>query len=274
MAPGAQAAPAPPGETNPVLGWTAVAGGYVVMEAYAFLTWYDNDQQRSFFVTDEGWFARDSYAGGADKLGHGYSSYVITRTGAGLLRWAGLTRGEALATSAVLDTLFFTSIEVKDGMTANLGFSWGDVAANTAGALLAVAFELNPALDRALDLRLEYYPSREYLDAVDREGTLNAVEDYTGMTFGLWYHLGELPAVRSRPGLRWLRFVDVGVTYRARNYRPVPDEPRPTEREFGVGISVNAAELFNALAGRPGGTTATNWFFEYFTIPGTALTTR
>lgn len=259
-----------------LLGWSAVGGGYAVMGAYAFYSWYDSEDPRGFYFRDEGWFGRDTYAGGADKVGHLYASYVIARAGSDLLAWSGVPRDRALAASLALDALFFTAIEIKDGCTDQLGFSWGDIAANLGGELLAVAFARSPSLDRALDLRLEYYPSREYLDAVRSEGSVNAVEDYTGMTFGLWCHLGEIPGVRGRPALSWLRFLDVGVTYGSRYYRPRPDEPRAPERELAAALGLNFAEVARALAGgrAPAFVRTTDQIFEYFTVPGTSLGTH
>lgn len=264
----------PAGHTS--LGWTVVGGSYAVMGAYAFYSWYDKEDPRSFYFRDEGWFGRDTYAGGADKLGHLFANYVITRAGHDVLAWAGVPRDRALTASLALDALFFTAIEIKDGCTNHLGFSWGDIAANLGGNLLAVAFTRYPSLDRSLDLRLQYDPSEEYLDAARREGSVNAVEDYTGMTFGLWCHLGELPGVRGRPALAWLRFLDAGVTYGTRYYRPRPAEPREPERELGAALGLNLAEISRALAGGrlPAVVQATDWAFEYFTLPGTTLGTR
>lgn len=272
----AAASPAPAVTDHRVLGWTLVGGSYAVMGAYSYYSWYNNAKPSDFYFHDEGWFGADTYAGGADKLGHVYANYVITRTGYDVLAWAGVPRDRALAASLALDAAFFTAIEIKDGFTDGLGFSWGDIASNLAGNLLAVAFERLPALDAAIDLRLQYYPSQEYLDAVGSKGTINAVEDYTGMTFGLWYHLGAIPGLQRHPGLTWLRFLDVGVTYGSRYYRPLPAEPRTPERELGAALGLNLAEVSRSLArGRhPDLVRATDWAFEYFTLPGTTLGTH
>lgn len=263
-------------EERRTAGWALVVGSYAVMGAYSYYSWYQQEQQRDFYVADDGWFEKESYAGGADKAGHCFANYVISRAGYDILTWAGLPRNPALTAAIGLDTLFFTAIEIKDGKTENLGFSWSDIVANLCGNLLAAAFVLNPALDRSLDFRLEYYPSREYLAAVGREGTINAVEDYTGMTFGLWYHLGELPGLAGRPALAWLRFVDVGVTFGTRNYRPVPSEPRAREQEFSAALTLDVAAIVRSLAGdrAPRAVRASDWLFEYFTIPGTTLEPR
>lgn len=266
-----------PAETDRrMLGWSLVGGSYATMGAYAFYSWYDSEAPRSFFFHDEGWFGGDTYAGGADKVGHFFSSYVITRAGYDVLAWAGVPRDRALSASIALDALFFTAIEVKDGFTEKLGFSWGDFAANFCGSLLAAAFVRHPSLDRALDVRLQYYPSREYLDTVNREGSINAVEDYTGMTFGLWYHLGEIPGLERRAGLAWLRYFDVGVTYGSRYYRPRPAQYREPERQFSAALGLNLGQVARSLAGGrlPGVVKATDWVFEYFTVPGTTLSVR
>lgn len=254
-------------------GWTLMAGSYAVMGAYTYYSWYQAEDPVAFSVTNDGWFGKDTYAGGADKLGHFFANYVITRTGYEVLTWSGLSRDKALASSLALDALFFTAIEIKDGLTENLGFSWGDIAANLCGNLLAAAFVFNPALDRSLDFRLEYSPSREYLDAIEESGTVNAVEDYTGMTYGLWYHLGEVPGLKKVPALSWLRFVDIGVTYGTRYYRPHPSDDRPPRQELAAGLTLNVAAIVRALADAhaPRVAGASDWIFEYFTVPGTVL---
>ena len=253
-----------------------VGGSYVLMGAYTYYSWYQEEEPVDFFVANDGWFGQDTYAGGADKLGHCFANYVITRAGYDVLSWAGLSRNTALTTSLALDALFFTAIEIKDGKTENLGFSWGDIAANLCGNLLATAFVLHPPLDRHLDFRLEYYPSREYTDAVAETGTINAAEDYTGMTYGLWYHLGELPGLKERPLIAWLRFVDVGLTYGTRYYRPEPYDDRPPERVLSVALTIDVAAIVRALAGgrAPAVVGVSDWLFEYFTIPGTTLELR
>lgn len=257
-------------------GWTLVAGSYVATGAYGYYTWYQNGNRRDFYFNNDGWFGADTYAGGADKTGHCFSNYVLTRAGFDVLTWAGLSRNNALAASIALDVLLYSAIEIKDGQTANLGFSWSDIVADLCGNLLAAAFVLNPALDRSLDFRLEYYPSREYLDSVEDTGTLNAVEDYTGMTFGLWYHLSEIPGLRKQPALSWLRFFDIGVTYGTRYYRPHPDDDSEPRQELSAALTLNVAAIVRALAaGRaPRVAGASNWVFEYFTIPGTTLEVR
>jgi len=62
-------------------GWTLVAGSYAVMGVYSYYSWYQEGEQRDFYVADDGWFGKNTYAGGEDKVGHCFSSYVITRTG-------------------------------------------------------------------------------------------------------------------------------------------------------------------------------------------------
>lgn len=257
-------------------GSAVVGGSYVLMGAYAYYSWYLTEDQVGFFVTDDGWFGKDTYAGGTDKIGHSFANYVITRTGYDVLSWAGLSRNKALATSIGLDALFFTAIEIKDGYTSNLGFSWGDIVSNLFGNLLAAAFVLHPSLDRSFDFRLEYYPSEEYIAAAKDSGTVNAVEDYTGMTYGLWYHLGEVPGLSKLPVLAWLRFLDVGVTYGSRYYRPRPSDGRPPEQELSVALTLDVAAIVRALAGdrAPGVVRTSDWVFEYFTIPKTTLKAR
>ena len=269
-------APIPAKEDHLWTGWTLVAGSYAAIGGYGYYSWSQEEDHRDFFFKSDGWFGKDTYAGGADKVGHCFSNYLLTRSGYDILSWAGLSRDHALTASVALAALLYTAIEIKDGRTKHLGFSWNDIVADVCGNLLATALVLNPSLDRALDFRLEYYPTREYLDAVNDTGTLNPVEDYSGMTFGLWYHLSEVPGLKKVPVVSWLRFVDLGVTYGTRNYRPDPYDNGAPRQELSAALTLNIAAIVRALAGDHAHpiVSASNWIFEYFTIPGTTLKVR
>ncbi|MBK9037172.1 MAG: DUF2279 domain-containing protein [Myxococcales bacterium] len=82
-------APTPPPDHR----WraAAVVGGlYVGFSAWAYVAWYrDVESLDEFGVGGDGWFGRNTYAGGADKLGHAWATYTLGRATTGVLRcWA------------------------------------------------------------------------------------------------------------------------------------------------------------------------------------------
>jgi hypothetical protein len=96
-----------------------------------FAWYYDQPRLSGFAVGGDGYFGENTYAGGADKLGHAWANAALTRGGAELLRWGGWRPGPAALISAGLSWTLFAFVEIKDGYYYQL--SPGDMLANTAG---------------------------------------------------------------------------------------------------------------------------------------------
>ncbi len=77
-----------------------------------------------------------------DKAGHLFSSYHLGAFGANALQWSGCTKKCQLIYGSTIGLAFMTAVEVFDGYSAEWGFSWGDMAANTTGTALYVSQEL------------------------------------------------------------------------------------------------------------------------------------
>ena len=251
------ASPPPPDHRlGAALGVGALYAGF---STWAYLAWYrDVASLDEFGWGGDGWFGRNTYAGGADKLGHAWATMVLARATTGVLRAGGYTRVPAAIAGSALSWGLFLAVEVKDGFYYR--FSPGDLAMNTAGAVFALVATTVPAVDRWLDFRVEYWPSDEYLGLWRGEyhgskkgNSLNIAEDYSGETYFLGVHLGAVPLPRATPA--WLAtglaYVDVGVGFESRKYKPdaVP-EAVPTQRVF-VGVTLDLQHvLTRALAGR------------------------
>jgi Predicted periplasmic lipoprotein (DUF2279) len=223
---------------------------YATFSTWAYFAWYrPRKKYDSIQFLNEGWFGPDTYAGGADKLGHMYANYAFVRGAVSVLDAGGWERWPALAISGGLTVGFFTAIEVKDGYHQGFGFSYQDIAANLTGNALAILLMGFPALDRALDVRIEYFPTRQFIDDLIDNGGVDAAEDYTGQAFMLAYHLGSIGPLHRTRYLGWTRYVDVVVGYQARNYKPEPDDPvaNPREQELYVGLTLDMQALFREL---------------------------
>ena len=149
-----------------------VVGGYALIGGASYMAWYHGTASHGFELADDGWFGADTYAGGADKLGHFYSNMLLTRGMAGVLRHGGFSRGESIVFSAGLSTLFHLGVELKDAYY--FGFSFGDLTANLLGTSFGAAMTWFPALDRAIDVRIEYWPSSGYVNEVEHGGSWNS----------------------------------------------------------------------------------------------------
>jgi Predicted periplasmic lipoprotein (DUF2279) len=77
-----------------------------------------------------------------DKTGHFFTANLETKWAYNIFRWSGVQRKPALWAGAGVSVLFQTTLEVLDGYSAEWGFSWSDVGANTAGSLLYVGQQL------------------------------------------------------------------------------------------------------------------------------------
>lgn len=77
-----------------------------------------------------------------DKAGHLFSSYHLGAFGSNALQWSGCSKKSQLIYGSTIGLAFMTAVEVFDGYSAEWGFSWGDMAANTTGTALYVSQEL------------------------------------------------------------------------------------------------------------------------------------
>ncbi len=77
-----------------------------------------------------------------DKAGHLFSSYHLGAFGSNALQWSGCSKKSQLIYGSTIGLAFMSAVEVFDGYSAEWGFSWGDMAANTTGTALYVSQEL------------------------------------------------------------------------------------------------------------------------------------
>ncbi|MBK7071158.1 MAG: DUF2279 domain-containing protein [Myxococcales bacterium] len=253
-----------------VLSAAGAVGIYAVLYGWLSLAWFVRTTDADHFAFhDEGWFGPDTYAGGADKLGHLWGNYAMTRGVSRILQYGGWPRTGSVLVAGGLSLGFFTVSEIKDGYKVEYGFSYGDMIANTAGVALGVLLEFVPALDRRFDVRMSYLPSDEYLARLEEAGPFNTPEDYSGQTVLVAYHLGSIPAVRARLG--WVQYLDLSIGYRARNYLPLPDDGADRSQELFAGISLDVQAMAAAIAGRGVGGRVLNFVTEMYQPPFTTL---
>jgi len=231
-----------------------LGGAYVTWGIAEWFALYRNKARLPFSVGSEGWFSDTSYAGGADKFGHMWANLAYTRLGTDVLRLGGWDTLPASALSASLSFGFFVLVEVKDGLFHV--FSYSDLVGNAVGDLLGVAMENFPALDAALDVRLQWFPSKDYR----RPGnTTFFVEDYSGQAYLFALKPRAVRGIREGSWrVRWLELVNPVIGFQTRGYKPAPLPPEVQRRrqEIFVGLTVDLQALSDELLGgatsRPG----------------------
>ncbi|MBU1692182.1 MAG: YfiM family protein [Gammaproteobacteria bacterium] len=245
-------------------------GGAGTILAYGATVWWKDGSSGHFRTTNEGWFGQDTYTGGADKLGHAYSTYVGTRLLASAFEWAGNDRDDAVILSAA--TVFGTllAVETLDGFSERYKFSKEDLIMNAVGTGLGLLFEKNKRLDDLFDFRLHYWPSGD----AKRLNQVGPVGDYSGQTYLLVAKATGIPQLKNHDVLRYF---ELAAGYGSRGFEPNDGVPAPDRsRHVYFGISLNISEIlrntvFRDTSEKSRSQRVTDTVLEYVQVPGTAV---
>lgn len=72
----------------------------------------------------------------ADKAGHFYTTYQLSKHRKNAVLWAGLPVKKSVLIGTAIGLGFQTTLEIMDGYSSGWGFSWADMASNSVGAFL------------------------------------------------------------------------------------------------------------------------------------------
>lgn len=213
-----------------------------------------------FRFQSEGWFPRNRGSSGMDKLGHAFSTYVMTEfLTRAIEREADDPRGADI-TGGLLAMGLMTYVEVFDGFSVDHGFSYEDLVMDGLGAGLSVLRTRVPALRETIDFRLQYIPS-------GNEGGFHPITDYSGQRYVLAFQFAGMDGMDRSP----LRHVELLGGYYARGITEAEElRGEPRRRELFVGLGLNLQQL---LFPRP----ARRWerwarsALDYVQVPYTAV---
>ena len=197
-------------------------------------------------TADEGWFEKDSKYGGADKLGHFWSTYVFSDALTGLYTSWGYPSEKANIYAAFSAWTVQAIMEVGDATSESQGFAWEDMMANTVGALASVLMERYPELDRKIDFRVEY---------VFNEPVNGIFDDYSNQYYSVALKLDGFDAFQDT----FLKYFELHAGYYTRGYGEPEDED---SRSFYGGITINFSSLLKQNGWQKTGKT-----LEYLQIP-------
>lgn len=158
------------------------AGTYIALNK----AWYaDYPKEHFHFFNDNGEWNQ------MDKAGHTWTAYQIARLSTEAWEWTGLKDKTSVWLGGASALAYQSVIEIQDGFSAEWGFSWGDMAANTLGAGSFVAQELGWHEQR-LQIKFSYYPYKYPADLIARRNSLfgsgpaeRILKDYNSQTYWL-----------------------------------------------------------------------------------------
>ncbi len=228
-----------------------------------------------FDTIDEGWFGSNTRHGGMDKIGHAFSTYVISDLLTDRIRANATNPTGAEITGALLGFSIMGLAETVDGFTGKHRFSTEDIIANGAGAVFSVFRNAVPGLRDKLDFRLMYTPaSFERPGVTPDEFTI--IPPYERQRYIMALKGSGFETFKATP----LRYLEVQAGFQARGFG---DNERklnyPIERNFYVGVGLNLNEILFGKAPYPnlaryrdtGAGWATRKALEYLQVPYTAV---
>lgn len=204
----------------------ATLAGVTVLGIYS----WDWGSSKRFRWNPEGWFGENTGSGGADKLGHAFTSYTMTSVLADRLIRQGRTRERSALSAALTTQAIMMYVELFDAYSDDHGFSREDVAMNLLGTGLAYARLVHPALRNKLDFRMAYSPS-------GLKG-FKPLSDYEGQKYLIALKLSGFDGLRDTP----LRFIELHAGYYARGFSAAArarGDDRMRMSYFGVGLNLN-----------------------------------
>ncbi len=279
-APSAETAPSPvtpapavagatPSTTEPegyTLGIASVGIGTALLGIGAVAWWSDTGFER-FHLKDAGYFGKDTYAGGADKIGHLYTCYLGVMLMSSIYEGLGASQDRAAIYATVFTLVIANGVELTDGFSP-YGFEYGDAIVNTIGIGLGAAARLYPAVDDVFGMRIGYLPSPPYLKQYKGKSLLKTylslVNDYTGQVV---YADAKLGGITDKLGVRAgpLRYVLLSGSYGTGGYSPEEGE-RLHRRNVGVHLGLDVTRLLEDLDLGDGGY-YTGRLFKYYAAP-------
>lgn len=195
----------------------------------------------------EDWFQNHTDEGGADKIGHMYTSYVTAHGLSYFFETWCVKQKDAALYGALSSLAILGYMEVGDSFST-YGFSKEDFVANGLGSLVGYYLYVNPELANKIDLRWEY--------GIHPSGS-DFTTDYENSKYLFALKLNGFDTFRDT----FLKHFELQLGYYSRGF----DDPLETkERNIYFGIGLNLTDLFMRNKYKK---TAT--VLRYIQVPGT-----
>jgi hypothetical protein len=195
-----------------------------------------------FKVAREGWFGKNTHSGGMDKLGHFYTTFVISEMLGERMAANSANPAGAHLTAAIVGFGLMAAVEVGDGFSRKYGFSPEDLAANAAGAAFALARAAWPELKRTVDFRFMPTLASDERPGVKAPG-FQLIPPYRRTRYVLAVKFSGFEGLRATP----LRYAELHLGFQSRGFHAQEKKlGYPKERSFYVGVGLNLNELLFA----------------------------
>ncbi|MGZ4080691.1 MAG: DUF2279 domain-containing protein [Bacteroidia bacterium] len=189
-------------KTNKIIFLTtegAVASGSLI---YLNQEWYKPYASSEFhlFNDDNEWLQMD-------KCGHTFTTYNSARVLIQSANGIGFTRGQSRLIGGWSAFGYMTAIEFMDGFSSGWGFSWGDMAANFGGTMLAVAQDAFWNEQR-ISLKFSFHQTQYAAyrpDLLGKNISEQILKDYNGQTYWLSVNIYSFLKKESKFP-KWINF--------------------------------------------------------------------
>jgi hypothetical protein len=228
--------------------WTTTLVGAGVVTVWGVVNW--DYFTKSPNAESEGWFGNDTESGGADKIGHAYTTYAFSHAISILYEHWGFEQKNAALYGALSSYAIMTYMELGDAFS-DFGTSYEDLIANTVGAVLGYVLYSNDDLASKIDFRWEYDWSFSDLDIFT---------DYENSKYLLALKLNGFEVTKNT---LW-KHIEFHLGYYTRNFDSALDGDK--ERNIYVGIGFNLTDLLYRNSWKKTGTV-----LRYIQIPYTSI---
>jgi Predicted periplasmic lipoprotein (DUF2279) len=228
------------------------AGGVLAITTYGLVFW--DYFQTAPKADGEGWFGRTTKYGGADKLGHFWSTYAVGHLFSYVYRWWDFDREQANTLGALSSLSVQTLMEAGDAFSADYGFSYEDELMNIAGAGAAYILGKYPELARKIDFRFEYRPTK-FSDL-----THDVLTNYDNQRYLIALKLDGFDMFHDS----YLSYLELQAGYYTRGYEEWdPGKPDNRRRHLYFGVGFNVSKLVQNFVD--------TGFFDYIQVPYTTI---
>ncbi len=197
------------------------AGAILAIAGWGIAFWDYGESSPA--LKDEGWFQEDTDKGGADKLGHFYTNYLVGRGLSSLYKSWGYEHDRAALYGALSSFGITGFMEIGDSIS-DYGFSHSDLIMNLLGSCAGYLLDTHPEIARKIDFRVEYVPDFQEADIVT---------DYERMRFLVAVKLDGFEAVTND----YLKYLELHLGYYVDGYQEAGDD-RSRNIYAGVGINL------------------------------------